>query len=354
LTVVLILNAWTRLDSALFSVIVYAFCLFSLVYAQRRDIKLFWRAQRKALAGSSLMAGLGLVTQLAAFRLMGGSFLPVSALVKTSGTGRGLSAAALDKLIEVFVLGLPSIVQGRFPTLVLVLLGAFGVLLVIAAQAAFRRQSPELSAFLSLWSCLLVGEVIYHVYIAVSGVQYTLYFMWYRSPSFIFWMITASLIVRFVFDNIPLSKYSLAIIKWAPLGVSLLTFTAAVYLFARSINFTSALYVARYNAARWIAENSPRDTIFAAWNTGQLGYFSDRTFINLDGVINSVDYYERVLRGPIPLSDYLSENNVDYLVDYATYDSLPTFPVVRTFPLEDGSGRSIQVWQVSSQVSAAP
>ena len=89
-------------------------------------------------------------------------------------------------------------------------------------------------------------------------------------------------------------------------------------MFARSINFTSKLYAARYNAALWIAENSPPDTIFAAWNTGQLGFFSNRTFINLDGVINNVDYYERVLRGSIPLTDYLSENKVDYIVDYQT------------------------------------
>ena len=71
-----------------------------------------------------------------------------------------------------------------------------------------------------------------------------------------------------------------------------------MYLFARSINFTSTLYAARYKAALWIAENSQPDTIFAAWNTGQLGYFSNRTFINLDGVINNVDYYERVYGAP--------------------------------------------------------
>ncbi|WP_410960354.1 hypothetical protein, partial [Salmonella sp. SAL4431] len=81
--------------------------------------------------------------------------------------------------------------------------------------------------------------------------------------------------------------------------LSLLIFAVALYMFARSINFTSKLYTARYHAALWIAENSSPDTIFAAWNTGQLGFFSNRTFINLDGVINNVDYYERVLRGSL-------------------------------------------------------
>jgi hypothetical protein len=200
----------------------------------------------------------------------------------------------------------------------------------------------------------LFVEILYHLYIAVSGVQYVLYFAWYRSPSFIFWIITASLIAFFAFEQLQRIRPSWTNLKWAPMGMTLLSVAVAIYMFARSINFTSSLYVARYNAAVWIAENSPPDAIFAAWNTGQLGYFSNRTFINLDGVINNVDYYERVLHGSTSLTDYLFENHVDFIVDYATFDSIPDFPVVRTFPLDDESGRSIHIWQVSPPLSSAP
>jgi hypothetical protein len=125
-------------------------------------------------------------------------------------------------------------------------------------------------------------------------------------------------------------------------------------MFARSINFTSKLYTARYNTALWITENFLPDSIFASWNAGQLGFFSNRTFINLDGVINNVDYYERVLRGSTSITDYFSENKVDYIVDYDTYGTIPDFPIVHTFPINDGSGRSIHIWQVSSQYSSDP
>jgi hypothetical protein len=124
-------------------------------------------------------------------------------------------------------------------------------------------------------------------------------------------------------------------------------------MFARSIDFTSKLYAARYDAALWIAENSSPDTVFASWNSGQLGFFSNRTFINLDGVINNVDYYERVLHGSTPLADYLIENNVDFIVDYDTYNSIPDLPVVNTFPLDDGTGRSIHIWRLSPQISSS-
>jgi inner membrane protein involved in colicin E2 resistance len=142
------------------------------------------------------------------------------------------------------------------------------------------------------------------------------YFAWYRSPSYIFWIITASLVAFFALEHIKLIKFPFNIYKWVPVGFSLVIFFIASYMFARSINFTSKLYTARYNTALWITENFLPDSIFASWNAGQLGFFSNRTFINLDGVINSVDYYERVLRGS---PNNISDNNVGYIVDYDTY-----------------------------------
>jgi hypothetical protein len=352
LTLVLILLVWTRLDSALISVVLFIFCLGTLAYTYRHNLRVFLREHGKAVAGSSFLAGFGLFTQLTAFWLMGNSFLPVSALVKTNGTSRGLSISSVDKLEEVVTLGMPSILQGRFPTLTLLLLGVSGILLVILARVAIRDHSDGIRAFLNLWLCLLVGELAYYGYVALSGVEYTPYFIWYRSPSFIFWIVTGSLLALFTFVLTGQVKLPLNTLKWAPAGFSLAIFAVALYMFARSVNFTSKLYLARYDAALWIAENSPPGTVFASWNAGQLGFFSNRTFINLDGVINNVDYYERVLQGSTSLTDYLIENNVDFIVDYAIYDSIPDFPVVRTFPLNDGSGRSIHIWRVSPQPSS--
>jgi hypothetical protein len=353
-TVILILLVWTRLDSALIAAVLFIFCVGMLASTYRGNLRLFLQRHVRAIVGSGFLASLGLIIQFAAFWLMGGSFLPVSALVKTSSAGRGADIAPADKLVDVITLGMPSILQGRFPNLILILLGISGILLVILARVIIRNHSKESRAFLNLWSCLLVGEILYYVYVAVSGAEYTPYFIWYRSPSFIFWILTGSIIALIAFVQTRLEKRHSSIQKWTPVGFSLVIFVVAIYMFARSINFTSELYATRYHAAQWIAENSLPDTVFAAWNTGQLGYFSDRTFINLDGVINSVDYYERVLRGSVPLADYLVENKVDYIVDYSIYGSIPDYPVVQTFPLNDETGRSIRIWQVSPDLSSAP
>ena len=354
LTLTLVLNAWTRLDSALHSAILYSFCMGTLLYTNRHNLRVFLQENIKAITGSVVLVCFGFIAQLSAFQLMGDSFLPISAIVKTSGAGRGLGIESLNKFVEVFILGMPSILQGRTPELVLILLGIFCVLLVIRARATLPGHLKELMAFLNLWCCLLVSELFYHIYIAVSGADYVIYFAWYRSPSFIFWIITFSLAALFSFDRLKLVKFQSNAYKWIPVAACLTIFFVAIYLFLRSINFTSNLYAARYNTSLWITENFQTDAIFASWNAGQLGYFSNRTFINLDGVINNVDYYERVLRGPDSIADYLFENNVDYLVDYATYGAVPDFPIVYSFPIDDGSGRSIHIWQVSPQVSSTP
>src|SRR5687768_15607081 len=216
LTLVLILNVWTRLDAALLSAVLYTFCIVMLAFSYRNNFRLFLQKYFKAIAGSSLFAGFGLFAQLSAFWLMGDSFLPVSALVKTNGASRGLSIASVDKLVEVVTLGMPSILQGRLPTLTLVLLGIFGILLVIGARRVIPNHPKELLAFLNLWACLLIGEILYHLYIAISGVQYTLYFMWYRSPSFIFWILTLSLIALFTSEYIKPLKQPFRVFRWAP------------------------------------------------------------------------------------------------------------------------------------------
>lgn len=354
LTIVLILNAWTRLDSALLSAIIFTFCVGMLASTYRGTLRLFFQRHGRIILTSSILAALGLLVQVASFQLMGDSFLPVSALVKTSAAGRGLDVEPLQKLVNVFTLGMPSILQGRFPDMALISLGVFAVLLVILARATVGVQSGEMRAFHNLWLCLLACEIIYYVYVAVSAVEYAPYFIWYRSPSFIFWIATGALLALSVFVHPRLAKFSSRTFTWAPIVSSIAIFAVAIYMFVRAINFTSDLYVARYDVALWMAENSPPDTVFAAWNAGQLSFFSNRTVINLDGVINSVDYYERVLVGSTPLVEYLGENNVDYIVDYSMYRELPDYPIIQTFPLNDETGRSIHIWQVSSERSLTP
>lgn len=65
-------------------------------------------------------------------------------------------------------------------------------------------------------------------------------------------------------------------------------------------------------AARWLAENTDPEARVGSFNAGIIGYFSGRTVINLDGVVNK-EAYEARRDGR--LMDYVQSKGICYLVD---------------------------------------
>ena len=93
--------------------------------------------------------------------------------------------------------------------------------------------------------------------------------------------------------------------------------------------------------------NLEKNAIVGAFNAGQLGFFSNRSVVNLDGLINHVSYFENVLRDESQgaLAEYIDRMGIDYVVDYNV--SLGRgliereFTTIREFPL--AAGGSVKV-----------
>jgi hypothetical protein len=66
-------------------------------------------------------------------------------------------------------------------------------------------------------------------------------------------------------------------------------------------------------AAAGILQNLPENARIGSWNAGILGYFAERTVINLDGLVNSniLDYARRRR-----LDQYIEDNHIEYIADY--------------------------------------
>ena len=88
----------------------------------------------------------------------------------------------------------------------------------------------------------------------------------------------------------------------------------------------------RLDAARNIAKNFPRETVFGAWWAGTLGYFSDRSVVNLDGVVNSGEFFRQYLKTD-HVDRYVLDGPITHLVDFFWYDALSpgAVPRSRTF-----------------------
>ena len=86
----------------------------------------------------------------------------------------------------------------------------------------------------------------------------------------------------------------------------------------------------RMQAAAWLRQHTDPGAVVGSWNAGMLGYFSHRHVVNLDGLANDREYFQRVIRDH-DLGGYLNDVGVDWLADQACSDEPGLHPyLVRT------------------------
>lgn len=71
---------------------------------------------------------------------------------------------------------------------------------------------------------------------------------------------------------------------------------------------------ANRDAGVWIDDNLPDDAVLASWDAGVVGYFSHRSVINLDGVVNSKEWYDAGRNGTT--GQFLADRNLGWIVNH--------------------------------------
>lgn len=99
------------------------------------------------------------------------------------------------------------------------------------------------------------------------------------------------------------------------------TITACALILAIAINVGSAglrlgHHQERLEAAEWLNLNRPNHFRVGLRDAGIFGYFSDHQVVNLDGLINSYDFYEAINQGQV--TQFLRQSDVQYLADAYT------------------------------------
>ncbi|MCZ6888373.1 MAG: hypothetical protein O7H39_07745 [Gammaproteobacteria bacterium] len=89
---------------------------------------------------------------------------------------------------------------------------------------------------------------------------------------------------------------------------------AVVAMFVPATIETNALN--QYAAAKWLSEHTAEEDRAGSWNLGHIAYFTERTVINLDGLVNDREYYGRLQRG-LGGESYLIEQDVRWIVHRA-------------------------------------
>jgi hypothetical protein len=261
---------------------------------------------------------------------------------------------------------LPPMSFGRLPMAVaLIASSGLALLLLWPRSAKGDGRRGTLSALHLVWLALFGGMLVHHGLIELLHIPYASYFDWYRAPMHITWMLAAALGVERIAEAVEAgagrlgarSRESIAsgVLSRGIALVCALVVTSCLGLLARRalLDVPPTLRSLRYDAAVALRDSTPPETILAAANAGQLGFFSQRRCVNLDGLVNDIAYHRQVLAGDRSLLDYLRETGVEYVVDYVELPGLEGLPVLRRFG-RDHRGRELRMWQIGNSDGSAP
>ncbi|MFW6161737.1 MAG: hypothetical protein ACODAJ_03155 [Planctomycetota bacterium] len=335
-TVLLVLNVWCRLDAAVFSAGLYLYTLHESVWRSDRWLKK--RPSRKAVAASALLAGTGAAVMFTGFWLMGGSFFPVSGLVKLSQ-----ASWKWPILLEIAARGLDLTNVFLRPVLDLHPMAGLGVVLAlmvttwVLVAGSYGRSSTMGAGLCKLWGFMAVASVVQLLVQARLG-DYVHYGKWYQTPYYVFCILSTALCADglvYHLRRLRLWKLITPTVVVVLLVIVLCSAQRVSKWLRREARETNAA-VARLRAAEWMSGHLDPDAICCAHSAGAVGYFSGRTVVNLDGLINSYSFFSRVLTGEKDCATWLKELGAEYYVDEtdaaAAFDRIGT--PIANFPAD--------------------
>jgi hypothetical protein len=416
LAVVLMLNAWCRLDAAIYSIVVFLAAAV-VAWLAGRQVNRSFRSLMTPFLIAGCVAAAGAACLLGLFRLMGGSWLPVSALVKSAAPAPDSVANFGDEVLLTLSQGFPEsgalIVREPLATVagltaLVVLVGllfldrsasrsaktegpreadsqswllsgsaglkaaavlssgtvllylvvagtlrpsTYGALVVVALviDAVFLRSEGPSKSFRFAVIVMSLGLVMHACIFVGAGLRAPMLSTWYRAPCNVAWILVFAFVADVVCRLFPSRAVAL---RGSVVVIVGILAVGGLIRFSEGLP-PSPIYQARYTAARWVSENLEPDAILASWNSGQIGYFSERQVVNLDGLMNSAEYLEERRRPGFDLGEYLAANRVGYLVDYSLPEELrQSVETVQVFPTQAG-WRPVVVYRFSPGSVAA-
>jgi len=345
LTASLVANAYCRVDSGLLSAIVFALSL-AVIIRHCGSFGSFRRQYGRALILSLSFAALAAILLFGAYLHWNDTLIPISGLIKVSSVFPPTGLTFVSEVTRIFTFSLPRIPLTLMIQIIICLVVTFFALRDLITPER-RNSRPAQSAFI----VLLISNLVYMIYISLSPGTVRPY--WYYSPMNVFWIFSLCLLLKRI--NYPgiHPRLRIALRAVTALGIALMI-ASGVQRYRSAIIDTAdhnSMFAVRYRTALWIRDSIPDGVILAAWNAGQIGFFSEHSVVNLDGLINSKDYFESVLLGRESLFQYLRQHNVRYLVDYrdATVDQFTErLSVFRSFLVTNSVSDSIYIWDLES------
>ncbi|MCP3913096.1 MAG: hypothetical protein GY713_19340 [Actinomycetia bacterium] len=238
-------------------------------------------------------------------------------------------ALAAFLLGNIALVGHPLQVSGEIKRVALtgprfVLLALFVAGAVVVLRGGRRAGASPPGRFLrthAVWSRTafhLAGAILQvGYYVTMSAQQW----LWYFAPLVLHMVVLAVAVVTDFAEEAELESRAVDRPTSRYVIVALVVGVAVGGLFAAA-RFTDpnlrSIQLANREAAEWVSDNVPEDAVLSAWDAGVLGYFTDQSVVNLDGVINSYEYLEALETGTT--AEFLSARNVTWVINHGPMD----------------------------------
>ena len=296
--VLLGLTMLARLDLVVLGAAVCGFCVFQAITLRGHR-----RAAVKRLALILAAASMTVLPYLIFNKLAFGSIVPISGIIKSSfphvswQPDKIRSVGAVNLVFVVFAVGY--------------LAWALRALLKSTGEVAERRYFRGAMA-------VLATTVLLHFAFTVLFMRWGI-FRWHFIPYALF----ASLAVSEPLDALLSARGGgrrwphAGTYKWAVIGATVVVLAAGSWrVWKRTFDapVEASWHVASYRAAVWARGQTSETDVFAMKDCGNFGYFSQRRVVNLDGVVNNLDYQDVLKTGK--LKEYLRKSGVQYLVQH--------------------------------------
>ena len=293
----LTLNGLVRLDSGLISAGVALVILYRMYVRRRADLYLAFLAL--PTLALTLYLGISQLVFHTPFPVSGSTkwfyvhgvlprSLPETILFAATGT--------VDRLLSTLGALIPSAVRYALPILGL---GGF-----IWGRHLTRRARVFL---------LIFGFTLLHLFVFYAAMQEFAYANWYYRPL----TLCLAVFLGYAVTLCPRGASGRLLLATGTI-ILLLALATRAYHSWHWESSPSSLYVNRYRAAQWLetTDDLAPPVVVGAWNSGQLGFFApSRRVINLDGLVQSVDYVDTVLR-PNAWKQYFRQQGIRYIMDY--------------------------------------
>jgi hypothetical protein len=295
------LTVLARLDMVFLLAVIYTFIL--------------WQAFAKTERAGRARLGKQLLLSVIAFTLVTapyfvynkihfGAIMPISGQLKNS----------FPYILQ------PNFGADRFPSLVMLIFSLIFVSSLISILLFLRSRAASTEQDGYKFTVLLIGSL----YVSVHYLHTALFMKWaVFGWHFAFYFLHACVLFAYILDRFLSHIPAFALRPVAAIVIIALFGVLVGRTYRAATTQPRGWQPHSYRASVWARNNLPPDARLALKDAGLFGLLSERSVVNLDGLVNNLEYQEYLRRKR--LNDYFRQKGIQYLVVHAYWSDAPKY-----------------------------